>query len=567
MSNRRLKNNSSIENKMDLQRIHENLKHLKGTDLKPCPDQMLMQEIISATKRVRENLPHYVVPKNFHGINPVSSEKEHWAVIHAMAGIGIMGIVDRLQLHPTDLVIIYEPDPGLAFIFLSQVDLKAFFNDCKIFIYTSLNNFKTALNGIYEWWKEVHAWKSPFTSKQYPERVEEFHQQIIQHVMMGKVNLNTLNKLYFEWVKNETINLHQLKQKRCATCCGQHMENVPAILVGAGPSLRHGLLALKEIYKKQNALIIAASTTLRLLIPEGIIPHFVIIIEGEKQAHFDHIPHLDQLNLLAHLQTHPDHTRHLFKDIFWFNQETSPLSPFVQSILTKNRPLNFSGNVLSAAFLLTAQWGCNPIAFIGMDLAYPSGSKYMSGLEKSGEEDLKRNFYDVPGQNNEMLKAPPEFVSYARNLETAIELNQKAAPQLKVINASIGGRRISGTVEMPLEGFMTQITKKDPSLQPLLETFIDSCSPLPAAETARFLNHQKQTYRNLENILEKESSEPLGTDQWIQIRDLMNRLPEFTTGVSRLIQWIRNIRSGKDISTRNLDSLKVVIKDMLQCLQ
>ena len=548
---------------MDINRVLENLKRLKTTDLKPDSAEKIKEEIVSATQLIGKDLPYFVVPYSFQGLSVISSDDDHITAIHAIAGVGIMGFADQIRIHRSDDVIIYEPIHGLAYLFLAQVNLSEFFGQSKVHLFTNLDTFANSLQNIYEWWKTLEAWKSPPSARLYPDKVEAFHKHIIENGLIGKINMNTLNKLYFQWIRNEIENLHILKNRRSAVSCPDGMKNVPAVLVGAGPSLRHSLSALKDISRSDNMLIIAASTALRVLIPEDIYPHFVIIIEGEKQTHFENIPHLNRLRLLAHLQTFPGHLEYPFRDIFWFNQETSAFASVIATILPDTQPLKFSGNVLSAAFLLASFWGCNPIAFTGMDLAYQAGDKYMKGLDKIEQESDRKPFYDVPGQDNRQLKAPPEFLSYAQNLEIELEQLRRANPEFTAINSSVGGRRIKGTIEMTLEDFAENIPIPDISVDPLLLQFTASWAALTADPLDKILQNHLKTYHCLESLLDKPIASLQEPDNLTKIGEHLKQLPEFNTSVIRLIPWVRHIRSGRNVPETDLSSLKAEVCQIL----
>ncbi len=547
---------------MDLSLVFKNLQQLKSTDLTSQSVEEIKSSIVSANQLVGNDLPHYVVPHSFHGL-PLVSGSEHLPQIYAIAGIGIMSIIDQIKLHSSDNIIIYEPTPGLAYMFLSQIDISIFFGNSNVHIFTNMKDFANGLQNIYEWWTTVKAWKTPSCERLHPDKVQAFHQCLNEKVVVGKANLNTINKTYFWRARNELVNLHAFKNRGNAISCPGGMKNIPAILVGAGPSLRTSLPVLKDASKNDNVLIIAASTTLRVLIPEGIYPHFVIIIEGEKQTHFENIPNLDQLRLVAHLQTSPGHLEYPFKDIFWFTQKTSPIVPVVSSIHQRIQPVKFSGCVLSAAFLLARFWGCNPIAFTGMDLAYRSGDKYMKGLEKRDEEHDQKPFYDVPSQDGRLLIAPPEFLSYAQTIETELEHLKKTNPEFQAVNASVGGRRIKGMVEMGLDKFVNQFTSHDLSVNRILTQVISTWPVLPTDAVDAILRNHLKIYQKLAVILDTTPSSLQSPESLKSINELLNKLPVFNSDTVRLIAWVRHIRSGRDVSDADLLSLKTEVCQIL----
>lgn len=146
---------------------------------------------------------------------------------------------------------------------------------------------------------------------------------------------------------------------------------IPAIVVGAGPSLEKNGHLLKEFEKR--ALIFAGGTALNLI---GTEPHFAGAMDAQNSLRghrFPHVPFCYQSRM------HPDNfsfiegERLLFPDssceaLNWIHGE----QPF-QSGWTV-------GNFLTA---VAVHFGCSPIYFVGMDFCHQKGRKY-AGMEEAG---------------------------------------------------------------------------------------------------------------------------------------------------------------------------------------
>ncbi|MCP3952764.1 MAG: DUF115 domain-containing protein, partial [Desulfobacterales bacterium] len=386
---------------------------------------------------------------------------------------------------------------------------------------------------------------------------------VVEYGLIAMNEIKALEKHYFQWVRNESINLQQLQGRPNASSVRNILKNTPTVIVGAGPSLRRALAPLKEASHSDNILIIAASTSIRALLAEGICPHFVVIIEGRRRDHFDADLAFDRLRLLAHMQTHPAHFNYPFQGVYWFNQGTSPLAPLIASLHPGVEPIRFSGNVASTAFLLATSWGCNPVSLVGMDLAYKPDNRYMKGLGIKEHSVDSSYIQDVPGQDGTALQAPPEWMSYARNLEKEISTLMAADPGFMVFNSSIGGRHIQGAPEKPLEEFISEFSRRSDSVNHRISQAIPTWPTLPVDQLRKIMKQRHATYRSLAEILESPVSQISQAEHVKRITGLLQSLPEFNTGTARLIPWVARLMAGQSVSGDDLAALKTAVQQVL----
>jgi len=173
----------------------------------------------------------------------------------------------------------------------------------------------------------------------------------------------------------------------------------PAILVAAGPSLARNIGQLAALQDK--AIIIAAQTTLRVLLEHGIRPHFVTSLDFSdlSRQFFENLDIPDDLVLVAE----PKASWHVVDAFRNVEQPPSAVIPqpraaelkqtrrvilldnafahrCVGDALAKRSPLEAGATVMHLAFYL-AQWlGCDPIIFVGQDLAFGGHCYYTPGV-------------------------------------------------------------------------------------------------------------------------------------------------------------------------------------------
>ncbi|MCP3954199.1 MAG: hypothetical protein GY697_18585, partial [Desulfobacterales bacterium] len=196
---------------MDLSLVSKNLKQLASTDLALASADDIKAQIISATRRVGDALPHHVVPKGFKGLSFAPSPIDSTSKIVAIAGTGFMGFTDKIHLSLSNDVIIYEPLPGLAYLFLSQIDFTDFFGNTNIHIFSHIENFATALQNLQNCWRSIKAFKAPTANQLFPEEVAKFQNIVVEYGLIAMNEIKALEKHYFQWVRNESINLQQLQ--------------------------------------------------------------------------------------------------------------------------------------------------------------------------------------------------------------------------------------------------------------------------------------------------------------------------------------------------------------------
>jgi hypothetical protein len=152
----------------------------------------------------------------------------------------------------------------------------------------------------------------------------------------------------------------------------------PALIAAAGPSLNRNINELAPV--KDNALVIACDTAALPLINGGLPPHIVVAVDA-SEANARHLAALPSGRgwLVAEASLHPSAVRPFAGRTFFFKVSDHEPWPWLASLGLDRARLDAWGSVTTTAFALALEMGCDPIVFIGADLAFTGGLPYCRG--------------------------------------------------------------------------------------------------------------------------------------------------------------------------------------------
>ncbi len=196
-------------------------------------------------------------------------------------------------------------------------------------------------------------------------------------------------------------------------------QNIPAILVGAGPSLEKNGHLLKKFSSK--AILFAGGHAIEKIEQK---PHFAVLLD---KTHVLSSPRYKNIPLCFQARMHPDN--------FSFFQGDALLAPDSHfpflNFLSGDKDLFESGwTVGNFSSALAIFFGCNPIICVGMDYCYQEGRKYAfeGSLEEKGLiPALDRNGNSVLTQTDWLMA-----ISWMKDLS-------KENPKTTFLNATEGG--------------------------------------------------------------------------------------------------------------------------------
>ena len=234
-----------------------------------------------------------------------------------------------------------------------------------------------------------------------------------------EIKTATTKRFAEQWRFNFASNRQTIQQSPNVQILKNKFMEVPAILVGAGPSLDKNLRYLARA--KERTVLIASDAALKPLLKHGIEPELIMVLDPQEEiAKFLTGVPSKKFTLVAPTIVHP-RILDLWEGKVIFYHKFAPDIPVLVKI-QKEMPqvgvLTPGGSVLSVAYDLAFQMGTSPIIFVGQDLSYDKKNTY----SRAGEND---------GQTLENV-----FTSQEENIIYEKGINGETLPTLKSMSVS-----------------------------------------------------------------------------------------------------------------------------------
>lgn len=282
--------------------------------------------------------------------------------------------------------------------------------------------------------------------------------------------------------------------------------NVPAIVCGSGPSLKKNFETLQNLSNK--ALIIAGGSALTTLSFQGFLPHLAA-------AFGPTILQYDRLKNHLGFETPLFYQNRLFYENCWETHgpkflinkpESYAISEWFENVLGIQEKGETDGGVSIVNFCtsLAREFGCNPIIFVGFDLAYTDGVWYSEGVMDSEEESkttapshLKwKSIEELKDINGKPIKTTINWMAESEWAENFAEVY----PNITVINATEGGLGIKGVPNMTLEEVCKRYLDKELDIQGRLHAE-GTTAQFPHLTLEKILEEMGVMYESLEQCI------------------------------------------------------------------
>lgn len=230
-------------------------------------------------------------------------------------------------------------------------------------------------------------------------------------------------------------------------------ENVPVIVVAAGPSLDKNIELLKEA--KGKACIIACDTALKPLLRRDIVPDFFVVVDPRKPLELFDEPRIQQIPMIAGLNIpYKVMERHQGKKIFCF--DTAYASDLLKYVFREKAGgekqgmagLATGGSVATSAYSAGIMMGAKTIILVGQDLALSKEKEHAEGtFQKDRTFDLKNKSLPlVDGIDGGKIPTLQNLKLYLEWFEAQIKIHTS----VKVVDATEGGALIHGSEVLTL---------------------------------------------------------------------------------------------------------------------
>jgi antitoxin component YwqK of YwqJK toxin-antitoxin module len=252
-------------------------------------------------------------------------------------------------------------------------------------------------------------------------------------------------------------NLLKLPQAHFGNALFGKFKDIPAIICGAGPSLAKQLPLLKNL--KENALIFAGATAMNALNTEGVLPHFGVGIDPNpaqftrlimNQAYETPYFYRNRMNYRALNVIHGPRLYVMGSSGYEISRY------FEEKFGMEGVNLSEGFNVINFSLSIAHAMGCNPIVFVGLDLAYTNSLSYCPGIFNHPLHDRREHFgtktVDEELINKADYQGKPTLTLWKWISESAWFTNfSRYNPQTLFYNATEGGLGFVGILNISLE--------------------------------------------------------------------------------------------------------------------
>lgn len=346
--------------------------------------------------------------------------------------------------------IIHEYAPGLPLVvFLPGItpeQAEALKPPKNVLVVGSLPELRAASTDIPPWW-EVPMMGDPAIRDTIGQLAS---QAVFDGREFSSVMQFTMRSLAKQWTELSCALMPEYAGKVTLSDIHGALSRVPAVIVGAGPSLQKNIADLKRL--QDRCIIIATNSALGPLHDAGIQAHMVVVVDAEwKFTRLSlNVPELANMVLAPGGHTPPRMWRLPVASVLPIMQATGPVAPFLCGV-TGRQPTDGGGSVSTLAHMVAEKLGCDPIVLIGCDCALSADGQafYADGVRHAHLPGFQR-----PDTNIRPVVAwggvgEVEGHQTLDAFRIWFEARTKRA-QAKLINATEGGARIAGWDEMRL---------------------------------------------------------------------------------------------------------------------
>ncbi len=303
--------------------------------------------------------------------------KENDLVIIGGFGLGYCAEAALEASSSETRVIVVENDASVIKAALESRDIQDLLSNPRLSILcTDIASEIHGLLGEYET-KNVACIIHRASAQRYPEFYDKLSFSIRSFLQRKDINIHTLARFERIWAQNCIRNagafLSTVPVLRLHNVCS----GMPAVLVGAGPSLDAELPILKK-YQEQ-LVIIVVDTALKILLRENITPDIVVAVDAQiTNAHYFKYCDTSRTTLIAEPSTSPLIIRRFAGPVV-MSSSLFPVISWLEEHTEEHGKLDMGGSVATTAFDAALKLGCNPIALIGVDLGYTKNRTHAHG--------------------------------------------------------------------------------------------------------------------------------------------------------------------------------------------
>ncbi len=348
-------------------------------------------------------------------------------------------------------VVVFEPDPRRRALAQSLgPDLTG------VDIVSDVNALAEALGQRLVYSQDQPGRVAVFAPRAYrqgePELVAQAKEVVQQALSRSRIDLHTRRAKQETWLDNLRANFKYVLECPDVTRLAQRFQGLPAVVVGAGPSLDESLAGLAGLSRR--ALFLGAASAIGPLARVGEALHLAVALEAKDESRQFGEADPARTWLAAATSGHCKH----FTGWPGSSKALFHLQPWAAELSGGGLGLPNGGHATSAAFALAVLWGCDPIVLVGQDLAYSGGRIHAQG-RPGGEDEQRPEKIMVPAIGGGQAETSPVFLSYISWYQETAAYLAKRGSGPRVINATAQGARLDGFEHLLLQDALAQLPR------------------------------------------------------------------------------------------------------------
>ncbi len=365
----------------------------------------------------------------------------------------------------------------------------------------------------------------------YSDVFQEISRIFSDEKLAFMASTTTINYFLNEWTENQLISI--AKKQPSASVLNNKFNNIPAVIVSAGPSLEKRIDELKEIQDK--AVIIAPGTGARICKQKGIKAHMAIAMDSQKaEAYIFKDSDIDIL--VGSYRLHPEVDKKFPNHLLRMAISNDFIAQYYHYYLDLPVDIiNDHASVSSSAVDLAVKLGCNPIILVGQDLCYYD-NKVHAGEEKDTlPESIRKSLQEATDINGERVYTVPGFLANRRDMEL---LNLKYKNTHTIINASEAGLGIPGIPNYKFRDVIEDyIARQDIKVRRIMEEILDQpgfYDIYKDNDIDTFYQHLLDEIRNLQEMNEEKRDMLEILQQLIEKQSSEKRMQELVASIQAI---------------------------------
>lgn len=366
---------------------------------------------------------------------------------------------EMMKRDPKKRYVIIEPDIEIFKVMLQNTDFESFFNEqykltlilednsqlINAHFYSTINEEKTT---------SVRFVVLPYYQYVYESLISETLQLIKETIRVVEMNFVIDVTTDRQWILNFARNTQYLYETLPVEAL-EGFKGIPAIIVGAGPSLEYNLQHLKKL--EDQALIVAAGNGTLLLEKNDMKAHIVGAMDGNliSENIYNDLKINNEATLFYSSQVFSTIPAFMKGRKFLMNQVLMDLY-INMNLEWPSRTAYSGGSITNVLAYNLSKLGCDPIIFLGQDLCARDGRLYSKGAVNDHVALNEQSGIKAKNIRGEDVYTNKGYLLMKYSMEKVIQ----TYPNVNYLNGTKYGLHIDGSIDIDFNEYVDNVLLK-----------------------------------------------------------------------------------------------------------